>query len=189
MPHHLKSRLMHSSWLVSLCAAVGLFAPTSAGAITSAQCDARANDTPAKLVPCIQTDDLWNHMQAFQAIADANPGLDGHPSRNSGEPGYRASADYVAQKMEDAGYDVTIQPYKFTYYVVRRDADVERDRADAARLQARRRMESRVEQRDGQTPQVQPAGGIVIPPTHTLQLDEWLHRGRLQRLHAGQRSR
>jgi hypothetical protein len=31
-------------------------------------------------VPCIQTDDLWNHMKAFQAIADANPGPDGHPS-------------------------------------------------------------------------------------------------------------
>jgi hypothetical protein len=32
-------------------------------------------------------DDLWKHMQEFQAIADANPGPDGHPSRNSGEPG------------------------------------------------------------------------------------------------------
>jgi hypothetical protein len=33
-------------------------------------------------------DDLWNHMKAFQAIADANPSpADGHPSRNSGEPG------------------------------------------------------------------------------------------------------
>ena len=29
-------------------------------------------------------------MQAFQEIADANPGPDGHPSRNSGEPGYLA---------------------------------------------------------------------------------------------------
>jgi hypothetical protein len=82
---------------------------------TSAQCDARANDTPGKLLPCVQTDDLWNHMQAFQAIADAKPGPDGHPSRNSGEPGYRASVDYVAQKMKDAGYNVTIQPYTFTY--------------------------------------------------------------------------
>ena len=38
-------------------------------------------------------------MQAFQAIANANPGPDGHPSRNSGEPGYKASADYVARLM------------------------------------------------------------------------------------------
>jgi Peptidase family M28/PA domain len=115
MRQGLKSRLA-KSWLVPLCLAAGLVVPASAGAApTAAECDARANDTPSKLVECIQTDDLWNHMKAFQAIADANPGLDGHPSRNSGEPGYKASVDYVAQKMEAAGYDVKIQPYKFTY--------------------------------------------------------------------------
>jgi hypothetical protein len=42
-------------------------------------------------------------MRAFQAIADANPGLDGHPSRNSGEPGYWASVQYVERKMKAAG--------------------------------------------------------------------------------------
>src|SRR5215208_7882918 len=104
------------SWLVAFCLAVGLLAPSGASAEpSSTACKARTNDTPHKLLPCIQTDDLWNHMQAFQAIADANPGLDGHPSRNSGEPGYKASVDYVADKMKAAGYDVTIQPYKFTY--------------------------------------------------------------------------
>src|SRR6266550_1909681 len=91
-------------------------ATASAKAPTPAECDARANDTPSKLLPCIQKDDLWNHMTQFQAIADANPGPDGMPSRNSGEPGYKASADYVAALMKQAGYDVTIQPYKFIYY-------------------------------------------------------------------------
>ncbi len=79
--------------VVAMVGAVVAVAPTSAMAITSAECDAQVNDTPSKLVPCIQTDDLWNHMKAFQAIADANPGPDGMPSRNSGEPGYKASAD------------------------------------------------------------------------------------------------
>ena len=85
MPLGLRRRLPRL-WLVPLCAsllalvaAVGPVAPTSAEAITSAQCDARVNDTPAKLLPCIRTDDLWNHMKAFQAIAGANPGPDGHP--------------------------------------------------------------------------------------------------------------
>jgi hypothetical protein len=55
-------------------------------------------------------------MKAFQKIADQNPGPDGHPSRNSGEPGYKASVDYVARLMQQAGYNVTIQPYKFLYY-------------------------------------------------------------------------
>jgi hypothetical protein len=106
------------SWLLLLCAAVGvgLLAVPTASAITSAQCDARVNDTPSKLVECVQTADLWNHMKAFQKIANQNPGPDGHPSRNSGEPGYRASVDYVARLMQQAGYDVTIQPYKFLYY-------------------------------------------------------------------------
>src|SRR5207244_731149 len=102
------------------CVAVGLLGPFSApnaSAITSAECDARANDTPSLLLPCIQTADLWNHMKRFQQIANANPSpADGMPSRNSGEPGYKASVDYVASVMKDAGYDVTIQPYKFTYY-------------------------------------------------------------------------
>jgi len=54
-------------------------------------------------------------MQAFQDIADANPGPDGHASRNSGEPGYLASAQYVMDKMKAAGYDVQLQTYKFPY--------------------------------------------------------------------------
>src|SRR3954463_14448283 len=112
MSGRIRSRLPHP-WLLVLCIAASLLAPTSASAITSKQCDARVNDTAAKLLPCIQQGDLWNHMQAFQAIADANPGPDGHASRNSGEPGYRASALYVKDKMEAAGYGGKIRTYKF----------------------------------------------------------------------------
>src|SRR4051812_40121934 len=101
-------------WLVALCVVVGLSVPVTARA-AAAGCENRGNDTSKKLVPCITTDDLWGHMQALQAIADANPGADGHPSRNSGEPGYKASVDYVADLMRKAGYDVTLQPYKFLY--------------------------------------------------------------------------
>ena len=155
-------------WLVPLCcAALALLAPSSAGAVTSAECDARVNDTPAKLVPCIQTDDLWHHMQEFQRIADENPSpADLHPSRNSGEPGYKASVDYVAQVMKDAGYDVRIQPYKFTYfaYITRPTfSEVSAPAHDYA-LNA--------EWNPGQSTgtahaEIQPAGGIVIPPSAT----------------------
>jgi hypothetical protein len=60
--------------LIGATVGVGRAAPASASAsaITSAQCEAQVNDTPGKLLPCIQQDDLWNHMKAFQAIADAN---------------------------------------------------------------------------------------------------------------------
>jgi Peptidase family M28/PA domain len=108
-------RVRHLS-LFLLCAAALLVVPTSAGAVSSAACNHRVNDTPEKLVPCIRTADLWAHMQKLQAIADANPGADGHPSRNSGEPGYKASADYVAKVMKAAGYNVKLQEYTFDYF-------------------------------------------------------------------------
>src|SRR5947208_7646268 len=79
---------------------------------SSAGCAARVNDTPRKLLECIKTEDLWRHMRAFQAIADANPGPHAHPSRNSGAPSYKASAEYVDRLMTKAGNDVTIQSYK-----------------------------------------------------------------------------
>jgi hypothetical protein len=109
-------RTLYGAWLAGLCALAALVVPASAGAISSAQCAARVNDTPSKLVECIQKADLSAHMDKLQAIANANPGPDGHPSRNSGEPGYKKSADYVAQVMQAAGYDVHLQKYQFDYY-------------------------------------------------------------------------
>jgi hypothetical protein len=152
---------------VCVAVAVGLLAPTSASAITSAQCDAQVNDTPDKLLPCIQTDDLWNHMVNFQAIADANPSpADFKPSRNSGEPGYKASVDYVAEKMKDAGYNVTIQPYKFTYYAYMASPELSQVSPTAHDYVLGDDWSS------GQSTgtanaELQPAGGIVIPPTST----------------------
>jgi hypothetical protein len=166
MSQHVRSRV-RLRWLAALCVAVGLLVPTSASAITSAQCDARVNDTPDKLVPCIQTADLWKHMQTFEAIAIANPSpADGMPSRNSGEPGYKASADYVANVMKKAGYDVTIQPYKFTYYAYI-------DRPTFSEVSPNSHDYGlTTEWNPGQsvgttTASLQPAGGIIIPPTPT----------------------
>jgi hypothetical protein len=171
MPQRLRRRLPRLR-LVSLCVAAlvavaGLAAPTSAGAVTSpAQCDTQVNDTPSKLVPCIQTDDLWSHMQAFQAIADANPGPDGHPSRNSGEPGYKASADYVARLMTEAGYDVTIQTYKFFYFaytgipVLAEVSPISHNYVVVDEWNPGQSTGST-------TAALQPAGGIIIPPTPT----------------------
>ena len=166
MSRRLTSRLS-LPWLLSLCVLVGLSAPVTAGATSSAGCENRVNDTSRKLVPCITTDDLWNHMKAFQAIADANPGPDGHPSRNSGEPGYKASVDYVAKLMKQAGYDVTIQPYTFTYTALRRDAELERGLPVCAQLHPGQRLEPGDEQWGRDRRSDQPAGGIVLPPTPT----------------------
>jgi hypothetical protein len=165
-----RPRLQRRSWVVVVCAAVvlGLCPAPTASAAPRDPCDTQVNDTPSKLLPCIKTDDLWNHMKKFQAIADANPSpADGHPSRNSGEPGYKASADYVAQVMRDAGYNVTIQPYTFTYYAYT---------GIPAFSQTSPTPHDYVlgdEWGPGQATgsvtggTVQPAGGIVLPPTPT----------------------
>ena len=96
--------------------ASGAAPPAPAPDAKPSACAHRVNNTPRKLVDCVTQRDLWAHMVKFQQIADANPGADGHPSRNSGEPGYKASADYVAGVMRAAGYDVTLQEYKFHYF-------------------------------------------------------------------------
>ncbi len=105
------------SWLilVVVLALSALGTSTATAAPTPNRCDSQVNNTAKKLLPCIQTADLWQHMIDFQAIADANPGPDGHPSRNSGEPGYLASVRYVARKMRQAGYKTSIQTYQFPY--------------------------------------------------------------------------
>lgn len=53
------------------------------------------------------------HERRFQRIASANDN-----TRVSGTPGYDASTDYVAEKLEAAGYDVTRQTFEFPYFDV-----------------------------------------------------------------------
>src|SRR5438874_10167346 len=167
MPQGLKSRRLHS-WVGVLCvAAVGLLVPTQAGAISSAQCDAQVNDTPSKLLPCIQKNDLWKIMQKFQAIADANPGPDAHPSRNSGEPGYKASADYVASVMKAAGYDVTLQPYTFLYFAFTGTTPTFREISPTAHTYSFNTEWGPGASVGTATAAIQPAGGIILPPTQT----------------------
>jgi Peptidase family M28/PA domain len=157
-------------WAAALCVAVllGLLAAPSASAAPRDACDTQVNDTPSKLLPCITKADLWNHMQRFQAIADANPSpADGHPSRNSGEPGYKASADYVAQVMRDAGYNVTIQQYAFTYYAytgIPTFSQTSPTPHDYVLNDEWGPGQSTGTVTGGT---VQPAGGIVLPPTTT----------------------
>src|SRR5918998_207820 len=65
-------------------------------------CEKRTNDTVAKLTDCVTLDGVMEHMEAFQAIADApeNAG-----TRASGTPGFTASADYVQERLERAGWE------------------------------------------------------------------------------------
>jgi hypothetical protein len=129
-------------------------------------CDHRVNNTPQKLVDCVTQDDLWAHMVKFQQIADANPGADGHPSRNSGEPGYKASADYVADVMRAAGYDVRLQEYRFHYFSFVGDP-VLREESPTPQSFGLGTEFNPAAVAGTATAKLQPAGGIVVPATPT----------------------
>src|SRR3954467_4356636 len=152
--------------LLCVAGAVVLVAAMTAGAAKKATCTTQVNDTAAELLPCIKKADLVKHMQALESIAIANPGPDGHPSRNSGEPGYFASAQYVANVMKQAGYDVTIQPYTFLYYAYR-GVPTMSEISPTARTFVLNTDWAAAQSTGTVTGTVQPAGGIVIPATPT----------------------
>jgi hypothetical protein len=141
-------------------------AATSTGDANPTACAHRVNNTPQKLVDCVTKDDLWAHMVKFQQIADANPGADGHPSRNSGEPGYKASADYVADVMRAAGYNVTLQEYKFHYFSFVGDP-VMREVSPTPHSFGVGTEFNTATVNGSTTAIVQPVGGIVVPATPT----------------------
>ena len=66
------------------------------------------------------------HQQRFQAIADANGN-----TRASGTPGYDASVDYVVGQLEEAGYDVTVQPFTFKVFTENEPSELEQTAPDA----------------------------------------------------------
>ena len=132
----------------------------------STACANRVNNTPEKLIDCVNKDDLWAHMVKFQQIADANLGADGHPSRNSGEPGYKASADYVADVMRAAGYSVTEQEYKFHYRSFVGDP-LMKELSPTPQTFGLGTEFNPAAIAGSVTAKVQPAGGIVVPATPT----------------------
>jgi Zn-dependent M28 family amino/carboxypeptidase len=56
---------------------------------------------------------IMKHQQRFQAIADANEG-----TRSAGTAGYDASAAYVANKLRNKGYDVTVQNFTYDQFLL-----------------------------------------------------------------------
>ncbi|MGZ0147187.1 M28 family peptidase [Kribbella sp. WER1] len=169
-------RARRRGWGLAMAAAAavavtGALTPVASSATGTADanptaCANRVNNTPQKLVDCVTQTDLWAHMVKFQQIADANPGADGHPSRNSGEPGYKASADYVAAVMKAAGYSVTEQEYKFHYFSFV-GTPVMREESPAPQSFGLVTDFNPAPVDGSASAKVQPAKGIVVPATPT----------------------
>ncbi|WP_241843242.1 M28 family metallopeptidase [Agromyces albus] len=89
---------------------IALIPAGAAFAAPAAKCDNRMNNTVAKLLQCVDADGVVEHLDALQAIADANDG-----TRAAGLPGYEASVDYVVETLEAAGWNVSIDEFPFTF--------------------------------------------------------------------------
>ena len=92
--------------LLSVALAMLAFCGLLAAGATSANND--AFEESAELRDAVSAQGVMKHLRKFQKIADENG-----DTRASGTPGYDESADYVAKKMEKAGYEVVRQPFEF----------------------------------------------------------------------------
>ena len=88
---------------------------TAAAAVSPQGCTSRTNNTYDKLLGCVTLEGVRAHQQAFQEIADANDDPFYPGSRAAGTEGYAESVDYVAGLLRQAGYEVTLDPFEFTF--------------------------------------------------------------------------
>ena len=78
-----------------------LSAPVGAGAAPN-------NNNSAKLTNAVTVTGIREHLNALQSIADANG-----DNRFAGFPGHDASAQYVYDRAQAAGYDVRFQEFEY----------------------------------------------------------------------------
>lgn len=65
----------------------------------------------APLRDALTVERIRDHLAALDAIARANGG-----NRAVGTPGYQASVDYVRDRLTAAGYQVTLQPFRYPHF-------------------------------------------------------------------------
>jgi Zn-dependent M28 family amino/carboxypeptidase len=106
---HTRARLTGGAALIGAAALVAgtLAAPATADPVS-------AERTALKKAQKAQNGSIWDvyeHLIELEEIADANGG-----NRAAGQPGYRASARYVARKLRRSGYKPEMQAFPFDYF-------------------------------------------------------------------------
>jgi Zn-dependent M28 family amino/carboxypeptidase len=64
----------------------------------------------SRLRTAVTVDGIMEHQAALEQIANENP-FEGVPTRATGTPGHEASVEYVTDKMEAAGFEVSLQEF------------------------------------------------------------------------------
>jgi Zn-dependent M28 family amino/carboxypeptidase len=96
------------SYLASCSIAAVLLAAVPLGSIANAESIGRVAIAAGQLDP---DQDPFRHLQALQDIASVSGG-----NRAAGTPGYDRSAEYVAQRLKEAGYIVRFEEFEFSYF-------------------------------------------------------------------------
>ena len=94
---------MPKGLLAALCATAVLAVPATAAAAPN-------NNNSPKLREAVSVPEIREHMEALQAISDANGG-----NRLAGFAGHEASAAYVKQRLEAAGYEANYHNFTYNY--------------------------------------------------------------------------
>jgi len=101
--------------LVALVTALIASAVPAAAGAAPPGCKNRTNTTYQTLLECVTLEGVRAHQAAFQGIAENSDDPVYPGTRAAGTEGYAASVDYVAGLLEDAGYEVTLDPFDFTF--------------------------------------------------------------------------
>ena len=101
---------VRSLLLIAVLATAVLLPASPAAAGNNQACENRTNNTYRKVLECVTLEGVREHQAAFQAIANANGG-----TRAAGTPGYTDSVEYVVDRLEAAGWDVTLDEFPFIF--------------------------------------------------------------------------
>ena len=122
------------------------------------------------------------HLEAFQQVADENGG-----NRAAGLPGYKASVDYVVERLKAAGYDPDVQEFQFDYF---------EENSELERISPNPTATSRAASSCATPGPRHPRGGghraaalidlRLDAPTLRRTLEQRMRGGRLRRIHGGQ---
>ncbi|HLK95004.1 MAG TPA: M28 family peptidase [Nocardioidaceae bacterium] len=119
MAHHRRALRKRGLRLAALGGAAALTSALMPGQAASASpsdaCDDRTNKTYRQLLECVTLQGVREHQKAFQKIADNSTDPVYPGTRAAGTDGYADSVDYVAGLLEDAGYEVTLDPVDITF--------------------------------------------------------------------------
>jgi Zn-dependent M28 family amino/carboxypeptidase len=100
--------------LKALSASAVMFLPAVLAGLPAVRLAGSENivsDAVAEVSNAAASDGAFRHLQALQDIAAANGG-----NRAAGTPGYDRSAEYVAERLKEAGYVVRFEAFEFPFF-------------------------------------------------------------------------